>query len=434
MSVQPARKTRRPSDPGHQRAIRSWVMYDWANSAFATTIMAAVLPVFFAEVAAKGRPGASVFWGYTQSAAMLAVALIVPVLGAIADYSSSKVRFLRIFSLLGIFSTGLLYFVKTGDYILCALLYMIGVIGFSGGNVFYDSLLPDVAEPDEVDYVSSKGFAFGYLGGGILLALNLLMIQAPKLLGIPDTVTGTRLAFVTVAVWWLIFSIPLFRNVKERIHSAPQAGVSYVAVAFGRLGQTLREMRRYRDLTKFIFAFWLYNDGINTIITMATIYGHDIGIGTTHLIGALLLTQIVGIPFSLLFGRLPERLGTKNSIFLGIAIYTGITVVGFMMTSAWQFWLLAFLVGTVQGGTQALSRSLYASMVPEQHSAEFFSFLALSSKFASIMGPFIFALVGQLTGSSRYGIISLILFFVCGGALLATVDVAKGQAVAKATK
>lgn len=428
MSVQPVPAAQPTTQ---RRTIWAWVMYDWANSAFATTIMAAVLPVFFADVAAKGNVNASSFWGYTQSAAMLVVALLVPILGTIADYSSSKLRFLKVFVALGVTATALLYFVQTGDYVLCAVLYMLGTIGFSGGNVFYDAFLPEICRPEEADDVSSRGFAWGYLGGGLLLAINLVMIQAPHLLGIPDTLTGTRLAFVSVAIWWLVFSLPLFRWVRERPSSAPRQAGSTTAIAFRRLGGTFREIRKYRELTKFVLAFWLYNDGINTIIKMATIYGHEIGIGTPHLIGALLVTQFVGIPCSLLFGRLPRKLGTKNSIFVGVGMYTLITIVGFFMQSAFEFWLLAILVGTVQGGTQALSRSLYASMVPADKSAEFFSFLAVTSKFAAVVGPFVFALAGQLMGSSRYGIISLIVFFIIGGLLLAKVDVAAGQAVAR---
>lgn len=408
-------------------------MYDWANSAFATTIMAAVLPVYYAQVAGATLPGntATVYWAYTSSISLLAAALLSPVLGAIADFRGAKKRFLVVFMLLGVAGTALLYFVRTGDWLAASIFFVVGEIGFAGSLVFYDSLLPHIAGPDEIDQVSSRGYAMGYLGGGILLAINLAMIMlAPAEM----TEIMTRLTFLSVALWWFVFSIPLMRWVSEPPHRvmAGEHGRNPVAVSFKRLAQTFRDIRRYRDLFIFLVAFWFYNDGIGTIIKMATIYGAEIGLGQTTLIGTLLMVQFVGIPFAILFGWLAKKIGTKTSIYLSLLIYTGICVMGYFMSQEWQFWALGFAVATVQGGSQALSRSLFGRLVPKSKSAEFFGFFSVSEKFAGIMGPFIFGLVGQLMGNSRLAIISLIIFFMVGAGLLSRVNVEEGVRAAQA--
>lgn len=408
-------------------------MYDWANSAFATTIMAAVLPVYYAQVAGATLPGntATVYWAYTSSISLLAAALLSPVLGAIADFRGAKKRFLVVFMLLGVAGTALLYFVRTGDWLAASIFFVVGEMGFAGSLVFYDSLLPHIAGPDEIDQVSSRGYAMGYLGGGILLAINLAMIMlAPAEM----TEIMTRLTFLSVALWWFVFSIPLMRWVSEPPHRvmAGEHGRNPVAVSFKRLAQTFRDIRRYRDLFIFLVAFWFYNDGIGTIIKMATIYGAEIGLGQTTLIGTLLMVQFVGIPFAFLFGWLAKKIGTKTSIYLSLLIYTGICVMGYFMSQEWQFWALGFAVATVQGGSQALSRSLFGRLVPKSKSAEFFGFFSVSEKFAGIMGPFIFGLVGQLMGNSRLAIISLIIFFMVGAGLLSRVNVEEGVRAAQA--
>ncbi len=418
----------------YQKIINAWCMYDWANSAFATTIMAAVLPVFYASVAGKGLPGnmATVYWGYTASLGLLINAFVGPILGAVADHLGIKKRFLAVFALFGIVATSLMVFISTGDWLLASVLYVLGEVGFSGSIVFYDSLLPHIAKADDIDYVSSKGYALGYLGGGILLAINIVMIMFWEKLGLPSQEVASRLSFLSVGVWWALFSIPVLTVVPEPPASgAGRFDTSAFRAAFERLGRTFRDIRQYRELTKFIAAFWLYNDGIGTIIKMATIYGAEIGIGQTDLIGALLLTQFVGIPFSLLFGKLPKRIGTKPSIYLALAVYTAISIAGYFMTKAWHFWVLAAMVGLVQGGSQALSRSLFGVMVPKSKSAEFYGFYDVSSKFAGVVGPAVFAVVGQLAGSSRLSIVSLVVFFVVGGLLLTTVNEAEGIRVAR---
>lgn len=416
-------------EDGYRRAINAWCMYDWANSGFATTIMAAVLPTFYSEVAgATLEPvQASSYWGYTNTVAMLMVAFAAPILGAMADHSGAKKRFLGGFAGLGILFTGLLVLVSTGDWLLASLLYVLGRIGFSGSIVFYDALLPHVARSDDIDQVSTKGFALGYLGGGLLLVLNLAWIMKPAWFGLRDAEIASRLSFLSVAVWWAIFSIPLFRTVDEppfvrRDGESPNA----VRAGFQRLARTFREVRHYRELFKFLLAFWFYNDGIGTIITMAVIFGKEIGLETTDLIGAILAVQFVGVPFAFAFGWLARRIGAKRSIVLALGVYALIAIGGYFIQTSLHFWILAFMVATVQGGAQALSRSLFGRLAPKAKTAEFFGFYDVSSKFSGIVGPAIFGVVGQLTGSSRLSIVSLVIFFLVGIGLLLQVDVETG--------
>jgi UMF1 family MFS transporter len=409
--------------------ILSWCMYDWANSAFATTVMAAVLPVYYSQVAGAELPGntATAYWGYTTAGALLITALLAPIMGAIADYSGVKKKLLLTFAALGIFATALLYFVTTGDWLMASLFFILGNIGFAMSEVFYNSLLPHVAGPEKIDQVSTKGYALGYLGGGILLGINVLMIELMS-----DTLLATRLSFVTVSIWWAIFTIPILRNVREpKVKEYIGPHMNPFTGGFKRISATFKELRSYRQLFLFLVAFWIYNDGIGTIIKMAAIYGAEIGIDQTALIGALLMTQFVGIPFSFAFGRLATYIGAKNSILLGLFVYTMISIGGYFMQTALQFWILAFLVGTVQGGTQALSRSLFGSMLPKSKTGEFYGFYGMSSKFAGIAGPLVFAIVSQLAGSSRLSIISLIVFFIVGGILLSRVDEKKGIEIAQ---
>lgn len=413
-----------------RKIIFSWCMYDWANSAFATTIMAAVLPFFYSSVAGANlsKTTASSYWGYTNTVAMLIVAFSAPVLGALADHWGMKKKFLAGFAILGIISTAFLVSVSRGDWLLASFLYILGMLGFSGGNNFYDSLLPHVAGDGEIDRISSYGYATGYLGGGLLLILNLAMILKPSIFGIPDAEWGARYSFLTVALWWALFSIPILKNVPEP-PVVPIVGESShpMRASFQRLSLTFHNLRQYREAFKFLVAFWLYNDGIGTIISMAVIFGAEINIAQEHLIGAILAVQFVGIPFSLLFGNLAGKIGTKRAIFLGLAIYTGISIGGYFIQNALHFWILAILVGFVQGGTQALSRSLFGTLIPKSRSAEFFSFYDVSSKFAGIIGPSVFGFVGQMTGSSRLSIVALVVFFIGGGLILFQVKEKEGR-------
>lgn len=420
-----------------RQTVRAWVMYDWANSAFATTMMAAVLPIFYSDVAASTLPNeqmATSYWGMTQSIAMLIVAVLTPILGAVADYSGFKIKFLRLFSYLGILASLCFVFVGNGDYLLASFLFILGTIGFSGGNAYYDALLNDLVEPDKRDFISSKGYAFGYIGGGVLLVINLMLIQNYAWFGLPNSLIGTYISFASVALWWYLFSLPLFRRVKDKRNGASHTVTQYAAIGFSRIWKTFKRITRYPELLKYLIAYWFFNDGISTIITMATIYGKEIGLGTSDLIAALVITQFVGIPFTLLFGKIAERLGSKPSLYISLSIYVVIVIFGYFMTETWQFYALALAVGMVQGGSQSIARSIYSRLVPVDRPAEFFGFLSVSSKFSAIVGPFVFSVVGFATGSSRLGILALVVFFVVGIVLLAKVDLQKGAKEASAVQ
>lgn len=426
---------------------RAWAMYDWAVSAVQTTIMVAVFPIFFKRVAAGDLPDetSTQYIATANSMAMVLIAVLSPILGAIADYTAAHKRLLGTFMGIGASAVAAMFFIGRGDVWLAYWLFVFALVGAAGSMVFYESLLPHVAREDEIDRVSTAGFGFGYFGGGVLLALNLAWILFPGAFGLPSgeglsesaATLPTRLALLSVAAWWLIFSIPLFRRVSgpaRRLEADETRGANPIGAAFRRLAETLRELRGYRQAFLMLLAFLIYNDGIQTIIKMATAYGTDLGIGQNALISAILIVQFVGIPFAFLFGGLAGRIGTKPAIFIGLLAYVGISVLGYFMTSALHFFLLAGLVGMVQGGTQALSRSLFASMVPPHKSGEFFGFFSVFEKFAGIFGPLFFAASLWLTGSSRNAILSVIVFFVIGAVLLALVDEEEGRRVAKAAE
>ncbi len=444
----------------------AWALYDWANSAFATTVVAAVFPIYYESVIGGGLPGnlATVYYSYTTAASLAAVALLAPVLGAIADGRRAKKPMLATFAGVGVVATAGLFFTGPGDVALASVLFAVANVGFVGANVFYDSLLSHVAggdghaeDPtdgtggetgdltdedrpaeagDVADRLSTAGYALGYLGGGLLLVVNLAWVLAPDAFGFVDEGTATRFALLSVAVWWAVFSLPLLLRVSE-----PAVGGdgsedgpvgNPVRVGFARLRRTAGEIRDYPDLLLFLVAFLLYADGIGTIIRMASIYGSEIGIGRTSIVAALVLVQFLGIPFAVAFGELADRIRAKRALSLGLVVYLGISVAGFFMRSEWQFWVLAIAVATVQGGTQALSRSIYSRLVPPDRSAELFSFFSISSKVAGVAGPALFGVVAGLTGSSRYSILSLIVFFGGGLAVLRRVDLEAGERRARA--
>ncbi len=421
-----------------KRAVRAWTMYDWANSAFATTTMGAVLPNYFAAFIAGEN--SLTLWGYTVAIGSLIAAVISPVLGAIADFRGSKKLFLGCFAALGILSSALMFLIRTpGDWLLACVLYILGTVGFAGSLVFYDALLPHVAEPDEMDMVSSKGYAMGYIGGGLLLLINVAMIFAgPSLL--PDmneadaTALMMRLSLASVAVWWAAFSIPIFRHVKEpaRKIEKGEEKLNVISAGFTRFFKALKDSRKFKDLFLFLLAFFVYANGIGTIITMAVAFGSDLGFSSTILIGTLLMVQFVAAPFAMLFGKLPQRLGTKRTIYVSLCIYTVVAVIGYFMTKEWHFLLLGFGVATVQGGSQALSRSLIGKMMPKSKSAEFYGFFSVSEKFNTVIGPAVFSLINQLTNNSRLAIFSLVVYFLAGMALLTRVNFERGVEVAKA--
>ncbi len=420
-----------------KQARRAWCMYDWANSAFATTIMAALFPPFFRElVQATGHSGAeaTAMWGYVTAGALLLVAISAPVLGAVADAVGGRKRFLAVFAGLGILMTGLFATLGSDSWRAAAVLFVGANFGFAASIIFYESLLPGLAQGKDMDRLSAQAYGLGYAGGGVLLIVNLMWVMHPEWFGMPDTGFAIRASFISVAVWWGLFSIPLLRQVPEPpvLHETNERGVGSVLVqGFGRLRSTFAEISQYRQLLLFLAAYWIYNDGIGTIVKMATAYGSEIGIGMTDLIGALVLTQLVGIPCALLFGRLAQRTSARRAILLALFVYLLISIGGYFMSTPLHFYILAGAVGTVQGGGQALSRSVFAAMVPRHRSAEFFGFFSSSGKLAGVVGPLVFALVSQLTGTGRLGILSLVVFFAVGGLLLTKVDIAAGIKAAR---
>jgi UMF1 family MFS transporter len=415
--------------------LRAWAMYDWANSSFETTIVTAIFPVYFIAVAAANLPPAEAtrWLAATTTIALAVSAVLAPILGAIADYAPLKKRLLGIFMMIGAAASAGLFFIHQGSWFAAAVLFALGNIGFAGSLTFYDSLLPHIAGEDEIDRVSTAGYAVGYLGGGLLLALNVAWIISPSTFGLRDTAQASRLSFLSVALWWPLFTIPLFRSVAEpRIADlrTSQSTTALIATAFRGLAHTLRELRRYKQAFLLLIAYVIYSDGINTIIRMATSYGTEIGLRQGSLITAILLVQFVGIPFSFLFGMLADSIGAKTSVFISLAVYAIITVMGYYMKTERDFYLLAMMVAAVQGGSQALSRSMFASMIPRDRSSEFFGFFSIFEKFVAIAGPAIFGLTSAFAGSTRSAILSVLVFFVIGAAVLAVVDVKEGQRAA----
>ena len=427
------------------RERRAWAMFDWAISSMQTTVMVAVFPIFFVKVAgANLAPAqATAALANVNAVALIIMTVLSPPMGAIADYFSVKKAMLAVFSLVGIVACGAMFFVERGDAMLAWWCFLFALVGGTGCMVPYEGLLPHIAPTAEVDRVSTAGYALGYVGGGVLLALNLAWIQKPAWFGLPhgegltpeQATLPARLAFLSVAVWWAVFSIPLLRWVREpvRVHEPDEVAWSW-ADPFRRLMETFRELRSYRNLFLMLVAFMLYNDGIQTIIKMATAYGTEIGIPSGSLIAAILVVQFVGIPCTFLWGAIADRIGAKRAVFAGLVVYTVIAVIGYFMQTATHFLLLSGLVGLVQGGTQALSRSLFSSMVPPHKSGEFFGFFSVFEKFAGIFGPALFSIVIALTGTSRGAILSVIAFFIAGALVLSRVNVVAGQAAARAAE
>lgn len=414
----------------HRPELRAWALYDWANSAVFTVIITAIFPIYFSEVSSRGLSpeAATRNFAWITTVSMLGAAGLAPFLGALADVGGTKKRFLAGFMALGVSGCAAMIVLQPGQWQLAGLLFGLVNVGVVGSFVFYDALLPHVAQPRELDRLSSAGYALGYVGGGLLLAFDLLLVKKPELFGLGDAdpTLPARLCFVSVAVWWTLFSLPLFRRVSEPAPLA-RAGAASIGRALRELRATLRELAGMRETFLMLLAFLIYNDGVGTIIRMATPYGKELGLGTGSMIAAILMVQFVGIPFAFLFGALAQRIRAKRAILVGIGAYFVITLVAWRMRTELHFYVLAFLVGMVQGGVQALSRSLFASMIPRQRSGEFFGLFAVLEKFAGVLGPLLFALAASLTGSSRAGLLSVIVFFVVGGLLLLRVDVEAGQ-------
>jgi UMF1 family MFS transporter len=410
---------------------RAWAWYDWANSVYFTTVITAVFPSFYATYAAAGyEPAqATARFSLITTLSVAVVAVMSPVLGALADYSGITKRLLALFMSIGVAACAAMVFITEGDILLASVLFFIGNIGVSGSLVFYDSLLPHVARPEETDRVSAAGYAMGYVSGGLLLLINLAWIMQPGAFGFDSTVSAIRASFVAVAVWWGVFSLPLFRTVPQPV---PATGVQKIDIgaAFSRLGRTLSEIRKYRHAFLMFIAMLLYQDGIQTIIRMAGVYGAEVGIDQTSQIAAFVMVQFVGIPFAFLFGSLGARFGTKRCIFFAIGVYALATVLAFFMTTVVHFFILAFLIATVQGGAQALSRALFARLIPRDRTSEFFGFFAVAERFATIFGPAIFTISVMVTGTSQSAILAILGLFVAGAWVLSLVDEAEGERAA----
>jgi MFS transporter, UMF1 family len=420
----------------HRPELRAWALYDWANSVFMTTVLQ-IFPLFFVRVAAAGLPDsvARERFAFSTAIAVVAVGLIGPVLGAVADYKGNKKALLGVFLGIGVLATAAMFLIGRGEWLLAAVLFVVGNIGVTSTLAFYNALLPSIAGPDELDRVSTAGFALGYLGGGLLLALNLLMIQSPARFGLADGAVATRVSFLLAAAWWLLFSIPLFLRVPEPARrSVPGEDVSRgpLRIALSRLRQTLSELRFHRDAALMLAAFLLYNDALNTIIRMAVSFGDEIGIAPAVLILTILMVQFVGVPFSFAFGWLADRVGVKRAILCGLGVYVLVTLVGYNLRTSAQFVLLGLLVAVAQGGVQALSRSLFATLIPKHKAGELFGIYGVFDRFGGALGSTAFGLVLAASGSSRPAILSLLVFFAAGALLLGSVDVERGRALARA--
>jgi len=420
------------NDQNHKLPIFGWVMYDWANSAFATTIMAGFFPIFFKHFWSFGADAVvtTAKLGFANAAAGIVIALCAPALGAIADRGRARKKILLVFALLGIVATSLLYFVVEGQWQMAAAFYILAIIGFSGGNIFYDALLTSVASEKKVDMVSSLGYALGYLGGGILFAINVWMTLQPAAFGLSDAAESIRLSFLCVGLWWMIFAIPLFLFVKEPGIHPDRSTSKIIKDGLSQLKTTFRERRHLKNIFLFLAAYWLYIDGVDTIIVMAVNYGLSIGLQPQDLILALLITQFIGFPSAIAFGFMGEKIGARRAIFAALVVYLLITLWGACMRQKWEFYLLAITVGLVQGGIQALSRSFFTRLIPEDKSAQYFGFYNMVGKFAAIVGPLLIGATGLWLSAmgfsdmlaTRLSILSVSLLFLAGGILFFFVD------------
>jgi UMF1 family MFS transporter len=411
------------------RKILSWALYDWANSAYATVVMAGFFPVFFKQYWAAGLSvNESTFaLGAANSLGSVLIALCAPVLGAIADRAGARIRLLLFFTVIGAAATAALYLVTQGDYVAALAFYVIATLGFMGGNLFYDALIVEVAPEDRYDRVSAWGYALGYLGGGLLFAVLVAMAVYPQRFGFADGAQVVRLSFIVTAVWWLVFSLPVLLFVQEKKAAVPATLAATIRGGFGQFLATLRHLRQMRVIMLFLAAYWLYIDGVDTIIRMAVDYGLALGFNSNDLITALLITQFIGFPAAVVFGRLGERLGTKGAIYIAIAVYMGVTVWAAFIDSVLEFYQIAVVIGLVQGGIQSLSRSLYARLIPPDKTAEFFGFYNMLGKFATVIGPIAMGWVGLLTGSARFSVLALLVLFGLGAVLLHFVDIERGR-------
>ena len=396
-----------------------WAFYDWANSGFATTVMAGFFPIFFKSYWAGNLDAAESTFviGSINSLIGLLIAISAPILGAIADAGKTKKKFLFIFAALGIFATGYLFFIPESSWKLAVIFYGLGVIGFSGGNIFYDALIVSVSSPSQRNKTSSLGFSLGYLGGGILFLFNVIMYLYPESFGLSGPADAVLWSFMSVAIWWLIFSMPLLFYVQEKDDSVSD-NINVVRKAFSNLISTAKSVRNYKKVVIFLLAYFLYMDGVDTIIRMATSYGSDIGLSASSMISALLLTQFVGFPATLIFGFYADKFGYKESLTFAIIVYIGVVLFSSQMDTAEEFFIVAAIIGLVQGGVQAISRSYFSNLIPQEKAAEFFGFYNFIGKSSVFIGPFMVSGIALLTGSPSIGILSLLVLFIPGLILL----------------
>lgn len=394
---------------------RSWILYDWANSAYSMTVTSAILPIYFSSmVTAAGHSGetATVFWGYTNSVASIIVAILSPILGGLADHMGMKKKLFTIFSFMGIFFTASLALIPFGVWVPLMLTYILTVLGFSLGNVFYDSFLTDVTTEERMDKISTMGFAFGYIGSTIPFIICMAFVVLAQMELIPiSVVTASKISFVLTAIWWFLFTLPMYKDV-EQVHGI--SGEYSLRDSITNLGKSFNKIRKNKRVFYFLLAYFFYIDGVDTIIKMATSYGTALGLSSTVLLLVLLFTQFVAFPFSILYGKMAGKYGAKTMIYVGVFVYTIICIYAYFIRSEIDFWILAFLVGTSQGGIQAISRSYFASMIPKENSNEYFGFYNIFGKFAAIMGPALISFTTQITGDVRNGVFSLIVLFIVG--------------------
>jgi len=427
--------------PVQKREIFGWAMYDFANSAFATTILAVIFNQYFATVVAGGGRGIDLlgfrlhgasFFTFSVALSMAISAVLSPFLGAVADACASKKRFLMIFCYTSVLFTGLLYFVHAGNYWRGAIFFIIANIGFAGGNVYYNAFLPEISTDQNIGRISGLGWALGYIGGGVLLGINLIMLKYPDWFGFPAGYFTVQDCFLSVALWWLTFSLPTFLFLRERAEKVlPSFGKSYFSEGYQRLQHTYRRIRTFKELTKFLVAYLIYNDGIETVIVMASIFGAEVlGMETGEIILFFLMIQGIAFFGSLIFGFLADAIGNKKAVMISLGIWSLVVLWAFRLGILWdpktEYWILGGLAGVVMGGSQAASRSLQGIFTPDANSAEFFGFFAVSGKFASVFGPLIYGILIAMTGSVQSGILSVLIFFVIGMAILLTVNEKKG--------
>ncbi len=398
----------------------SWIFYDWGNSAYSVIISTAVFPLFY-KAAATGAgvnlAHSTAYLGYTIAIATFILALLGPILGTIADYKGVKKRFFTFFFILGVSFTALLAFVPSDNWLLLLICYTVTAVGFFGANVFYDAFLVDITSEDRMAFVSSRGMGFGYIGSTIPFLISIVIIMLAQKGVIPIAVpTASKIAFLITALWWGVFAIPMFRNVHQRFYIEREPRL--VVNSFKRLGTTFLEIKKYRALFLFLLAYFFYIDGVGTVITMSTAYGTDLGISATSLLIILFVTQVVAAPFAILYGRLAGRFSGKRMLYVGIIVYIIVCIYAFFLKTTLDFWILAMLVATSQGGIQALSRAYFAKLVPKEKANEFFGFYNIFGKFASILGPLLLGATAQLTGSSSSGVFSLIILFIVGIVIL----------------